>query len=667
MKDSLNTIKKSFFDLFREKRFLEIGLLVLFIAQFSVSVYFNMCLIGNHMGYDSSWSYLKAALVWNEKSLNSNIWIDQTSIFLDSSLLLAALLYGFTGQLLQSYGLANLIVLSGILWCALSILKKMGIGLKARLFAINLLICPYLTNGFNVVNDLGYFNDVISGPAFYSLRAFIVLLIVREWLVIRQKSKTDIWGCLSLLLCALAGASSGIFMIVVIILPYIIYEIECLFIKNDYKVLIKKETIYGYLCLLSVVIGKLYAKYVLNITVFDQSRTWTPLISFRENMAAPFLGLMKLLGVLPVDNASVSVMSKEGMYYLFPICIFGILVLSFCYAIICLKNNYDTKDGMIHFCINAIVINLLIFGLFNARYGGVLFEERYLICAYMIMIILMSYYIDNLDLKLIFGQFVPIVLFCCLIGNNYVSNMNYLRNTNDSWQLAEVKRIADSQDAELIYFWGDEINACGRAMRVYDLNHVYKQIENGGIYHHWGDYTYYENNEDYVGSTLLVVPKQSKFIPEHIINQYVVLEELERMVVYRCDYNPIDLTAGITNDVSYDYPSTRGMIVQNGNFVGNSFVSDGTEGYVMWGPNSKTSSGNYDFFIDYHYLSGEKATFDIALDQGTNVLGSVVLDTQSTQMCISDVTLEAGHTLEYRVFCEEGTKIQIDKITIVKK
>lgn len=667
MKNSISMMTKSIRDLFKEKRFLEIGLLVVFCVQFIISIYYNLCLIDNHMGFDSSWSYLKAALIWNEKSLNSGIWVDQTSIFLDSSMLLAAILYGVTGKLLQSYGVANLIVLVGILWCILSILKKMDLGLTARLFAINLVICPYLTNGFSVINDLGYFNNVISGPAFYSLRAFIVLLVVREWMMIKREQKFGFWGCLSLLLCALAGASSGIFIIVVILLPYLLYEIECLFIENNYKVLVKKEAIYGYLCLISVTTGKLFANHILNITVSDQKRTWTSLTMFRENIAAPFLGFLKLLGVLPVDNASVEVLSGAGMNYLFPICILGVVLLSLGYTIWRLKEDYKEKEGFVHFTVNAVAINFLVFGLFNAKTGDALFEERYLVCIYMIIILMVAYYIDNLNGKLIFGQFVSVALFIALVGNNYVSNKVYVNNTNESWQLSEVQEIVDSQDAKLIYFWGDNIITTGRVMRVLDLEHVYKVIGDQGGYYHWGDYKYLEDNEDYTGSTLLVVQNGSGVVPEHIMSQYTLVRKLNDVAIYRCSYNPIDMTVGMTGEESFDYPSTGGMIVQNGNFVGNSFVSDGTEGYVMWGPNSKTSSGNYDFFIDYHYLSGEKATFDIALDQGTNVVGSRMLDTHSTQMCISDVVLEAGHTLEYRVFCEEGTKIQIDKITIVKK
>ena len=187
----LNCIVQELTNLIKNKKWIEIILFVVLSVQFLITIYFNLMLLENHMGHDSSWSYLKAALMWNEKTITSDMWVEQTNIFLDSSMPLASLIYGVTGMLLPSYGLANNIIITLILICIDCIMREMNIELKGRLFALNLIICPYLTNGFNCRNDLGYFNDLISGPAFYSLRALIVLLIIREFIYIKNKGKID--------------------------------------------------------------------------------------------------------------------------------------------------------------------------------------------------------------------------------------------------------------------------------------------------------------------------------------------------------------------------------------------------------------------------------------------------------------------------------------------
>ena len=64
-------------------------------------------------------------------------------------------------------------------------------------------------------------------------------------------------------------------------------------------------------------------------------------------------------------------------------------------------------------------------------------------------------------------------------------------------------------------------------------------------------------------------------------------------------------------------------------------------------------------------LEGEGAVFEIVVD-GEQV-GVTEIQPEQKQVTISDVALEENHTLEYRVICEEGTKIRIDKVMINKK
>ena len=42
----------------RKVNWIEISFAVLFAIQFLVILYFNLRCLGNHMGFDSSWSYL---------------------------------------------------------------------------------------------------------------------------------------------------------------------------------------------------------------------------------------------------------------------------------------------------------------------------------------------------------------------------------------------------------------------------------------------------------------------------------------------------------------------------------------------------------------------------------------------------------------------------------
>lgn len=661
------TIKRTFTDIkniFKEKRILEIVLLSLLIMQGLIVIYFNLKLLGNHMGYDSSWSYLKAVLMWKEKTINSGAWSDQTSPFLDSSMPLASLIYGITGEILPSYGLANLIILLLIMICINSICCYLGEGIEARLFALNMLICPYLTNGYYVFNDLGYFSNLISGPSFYCVRALIVLMVVREFIIIKSQNKIDVWGYLSLILCFLAGMSSGIFIVVMILFPYLVYEIIMMFRSNEIKRLATKDTIYCITCIFFVIFGKIFANKVLNIIAIDGSRTWTSISKIYTNFGAPLQGLLKLIGVLPVDDTSISILSAEGIYRVFPLVIFGVIVCSFAFVIKTLKTDLHTKNDVIMFLIIVIAVNYFVFGLFNAQYGSRLFEERYLVTTFMVIIILVSYYLDCLDVNRLFSQTVIVILLICLIGNDYVSDKKYMQDTNETWQIPEISEIVDEQDAQLIYFWGNELKDLGRSLRVYDLNHIYKNINTEGGFHHWGDYLYLDDNSDYQGQTLLIISKDTNFVPENILSLYTKIAELNYVDIYKCEINPIDESVGITGSTSIDLPITPGIIMRNGSYDGAGYVSDGTEGYIMYGPYCDTVDGTYDFILDYEIEGEGSAAFDVSIDVGAEQLGVVDLIPGENQAVIKNINLQEGHILEYRVYCSSGTIIKINKVTI---
>lgn len=668
------SIKKTLNDIwtiFKEKRIIEILLLVVFLIQGVILIYFNWKTLSNHMGYDSSWSYLKAALIWKEKSINSKVWVDQTSIFLDSSLPLASLIYGITGKIFPSYGLANLIIVLCILLSMNSILCNLNLNSLSRLLAVNLIICPYLTNGYAVVNDLGYFSNTLAGPAFYSLRALIALLIIREFLVIKKTNHIDIIGFITLALCSLAGSSSGIFMIVMILFPYLVFELEKVFVCNDIKILKSKDVIYCITGILCVYGGKIFANRVLGVNAIDTTRTWTSIEKLFTNFGAPLQGFLKLIGALPINqDTSVAILSVEGIYRIFPLCILGIIILSIVFALKVIKNNWKTDDELILLVVNIVVVNYITFGLFNAQYGSAFFEERYLICTFMMLIVLVAYYLDKLDMNQLFSKIIPVLLLVCLLGNNYVSDKAYIETTNDSWQIDEICAIVNNQNADLIYFWGDELSAVGRSLRAYDLNHTYKNINTSGGFHHNGDYLYKEDNSDYSGSTILVVSKDSTIVPENIMGMYEKIAELDYVNVYYCESNPIDLVAGITGDKCIDMPNTPGIVLGNGTFDGTSYISEGTAGFVMFGPHCSTKSGTYDFTLYYQIIDGEdteESYFDVATDGGRNVLGKIELDPSKKAISINDVHLEEGTTLEYRVYNGEGTRIKIDKVEIIKK
>ena len=519
---------------------LTVMLTVVFVAQFGMICYFNLTQIENHLGYDSSWDVLKASLMWKEKALHHGPWEETTNLQLDTPMTLASLLFGITGNLLLSFGLADILFVAAILGCVWGILSRMKTGTAARMLALNLIVCPYMTNGFFLYNDLGYFSCILSGAAYYSWRVLIVLLAVYEWIRIRQEGRMGILGGLTLAMSAWAGLSSGVYLMVVVYLPYIVFEIETAMIRNEWKQLVRKESVFAYLGCAATLMGKLACQFLLRFEVIDATRTWTSMEDFWANMGSVFQGLIKVVQALPETGENVNILSRTGLMRLCPIIILAGLLISIAYFARRVLKQPEAGGGIFLFLLNLVVFNLLVLGLFNERYGQNVFEERYLLSTFLLIILMSAVFFDSLDKRSVAGAVLTLAMACAVAGNDVQSDMIYLSTDNSSWQTKKIQALAESRQAGVVYFWGEKLALVGRNMRLSDLSRVYKEIpDGGGWYIHWGDYLYYDEHGEYTGPTLLVTEKGGELVWQDVLSQYTLMEELNEVDVYACDHNPI--------------------------------------------------------------------------------------------------------------------------------
>ena len=514
-----------------------IALAVLFVCQFAVLCYFNCTQIRRHVGYDSSWNILRAALVWDEKTLISPAWSETTNLHLDTPLPAASLLYGLTGNALLSFGMADTLAVVLLVFFMWMILVRLKVRFGARMIALNMLICPYMTTGFTQYNDLGYFSCVLSGASYYSIRSLFVLMILYEFIKIIQDRKIGIFGWFIWPVCLLSGFSTGIYLMIIMLIPCLAYEMELAAIRNRWKQLLSRESLFIYVCCAFVMAGKVLAMSVIHFEAMDSSRGWTSLENLWKNAGAVIQGLMKLLQVLP--ESVHTVMSATGVLRIFALAIFAVTVAAVMTVARRTKKDVTGYDGAGLLLLNIVFLNLLIFGLFNVQYGAFIFEERYLTTTLIIMMIVVAVFFDGLDSCRVLTGMLSLTMAGSLLFVDAHSDVNYLRMTNDEWQMDEIQAQAEAKEAGVVYFWGDDLTVIGRALRPCDLNRIYKELpDEGGFFIHWGDYTTYDRQEEYSGPTLLVCPRDQQLVPERVLAEYSLLVELDQVNVYGSDHNP---------------------------------------------------------------------------------------------------------------------------------
>ena len=521
----------------KRQRYFSMALVVLFLCQFAVLCFFNCTQMRKHVGYDSSWNILRAVLVWDEKMLISPAWSETTNLHLDTPLPIASLLYGLTGNALLSFGLADLLAVGLLVFFMWKILGRLRVRFNAKMLALNMLICPYLTTGFIQYNDLGYFSCVLSGASYYSIRSLFVLMILYEFIRIMQDRRIGVFGWFLWPVCLLSGFSTGIYLMIIMLIPCIAYEIEMAAIHNRWKQLLSRDSIFIYICCAFVIAGKVLAMTTVHFVAMDSSRGWTSLENLWKNMGAVIQGFMKLLQVLP--ESVHAVMSATGVLRIFALAIFAVVVTEVAAVFCRIRKNITGKDGTGLLLMNIVILNLLIFGLFNVQYGATIFEERYLTTTFIVMMLIVALFFDGMEAGRVLTGMLSLVLFGSLLIVDAHSDVNYLRMNNDDWQMDEIQALAESQDAGIVYFWGDDLTVICRALRPCDLNRVYKALpDTGGFFIHWGDYTTYDRPEEYSGPTLLICPREECPVPESVLAEYTLLQELDGVNVYGSDRNP---------------------------------------------------------------------------------------------------------------------------------
>lgn len=366
-------------------KLMSILLLVLLCVQGAVLCYFNFFTLESHMGYDSSWAYLKAQLMWQERSLIHGPWKDTTCSNLDAPSTLASLFYGMGMSIYTAQGLANTLVLGALMLSLNSVMKLLGQSVLARLSALNLLLCPLLGGGFYVNNDLGYFSCILSGASYYAVRMVCCVLIVRTFLCLRQGKKDWIGLGASLLLCAFCAFSSGFYVAVVTLLPLCLYELIEVFRTNTLQGK-GRELLYLALVFVMMVAGKFLSGKV-GLTTVESNMSWISIEELPKNITSVPLGMAKLIGLLPqLAVARILIFSRPGISQIVFLSLGVGMVLLGIMAVKPLDKEREPRRENTSLLLCLLSGNWLIFSLYLSTYASPIFEERYLIFAYLVLI-----------------------------------------------------------------------------------------------------------------------------------------------------------------------------------------------------------------------------------------------------------------------------------------
>jgi hypothetical protein len=652
--------------------YFKLGLWVMFFAQVIVLGIFNLTQLQYHMGYDASSYFLKAIEMAKQGTVFVDEWVEQTTLYFDSSVPLAALFYAITGNIFVSYGIANFLIDIAIFGCFYSILKSLKLSSLTKGICLNLIACIYITPLFNNANDVSYFSSVLSSGNWYGLKTLIVLMTIKMIFDIEEHKENYIFIIVTEILLFISGVSSGWYLLMTVVAPLLVFYVIKTLAKNSYKELFNRKTLLLMISMVLIAVGKLVATHILEFESKDSNMVLVGLKDFWKNLGSIILGFMELVGSF-AHESNVSALTLEGIIYLFGFLIFLICLIG---TIVMTRGVLKAFERFERYAVLLTIVgfNLLMFTVLYTTYGQEIFETRYLIPLFILLVACVGGFIDGLNDGLILKYVGVFVVFASLLILNVYYDCLYYTTKNNYATLNAVGNKMEELDVPVVYVYGSDLGIDCRNLRVVDDGRVYKYIYddlfNATV--HWGDYTYYDDVALVQGRNALVTTEEEfATLPDYIRNQYALSTQIDGYCIYSASVNKLDFKSGINADENIDFPTSYGIYSTGGNIDEyGSFVTDGTEGFVMWGPYTSASAGVYDFIIHYEIVKSgdETADFCISYNSGNDIAAQIRLDAEETTAVLQNVQFDTDVTgLEYRVYNYLDTIIRIDSIEINKK
>lgn len=651
-----------------KEHWLEILLCVGIVIQIGALAVFNLTRLPYESNYDSSCAYAQIVEMWRQKRILLKDWAYQTTLGIDSPVLLGALFYGITKNAFTAFGLANIVTVIVYACLFYDILKQADVKKNMRLLAVLFLLTPYSTG------QLGYMPMLFTSAGSYAYKLLVPLLLID--ILVRMHKGQGIRKYWYLILFATffvfdTAVSSGEYILLCAVLPLIGYEILHVLIGNDIKQIFNKRL--GFLILESAiyVVGIKVGRRTGIIESVGSQMMLTKAKHFPSVIAKCLTGIFQLFGGIP-DYEDIPVTQTYGMMYLFRFFLAAVILASWIYLLKHLKENEKYKElvGMIT-CIFAVNLIVLIFA--NVNYATKTFEYRYHLISMIPMILLTSIAASDLwEKRKLLEQTIVLVTIVLLLFVNVYDYKNYMRDCyNYQGDMQGITLTAEQEGVHLIITIGSESISMGRCMRNVNPN---VEISTWGGYNHgvgWGASTYYFDNAHLkTPYMVLMTQKEYELMPKQIAKQLEEVQVFGIFRLYRVKENVLDgdntlPQSGTNRDFCYSSGYEYwGKMESDGNVL-----SSGKKETVLRSNKKKIEKdAAYDIVVHYEVLKSKEdsaATFRVRNAQD-EIIAEQEMPSDATKITIKDVSVITGmEWVRYRINAEKGSKIRIRSIETI--
>lgn len=524
----------------KTKRFWLIAMSMVVAVQIAAIMIFNFTRLKYVGGFDSSAAMAQAMEIWNQKTIFIKNWDYQSTLGLDSILILASLFYGITKNIYIAYALADSLALALYIWVFRDVLKQLRVEPVYRLFAYIVLLTPYS------LEPLGYMPMMFTNAAYYTLKVLIPVMLIdillRIYRGISLKKSAPL-----LVICGvslfLTGFSCGLYLFICGLLPLIFYELWKVLRSGDIRSVLNKRIlvllagtgIFG----LGLITSKLYGQ-----SSYTSGMMLITATDFVDNIFKCFVGIAELFGALPYRQ--IGVVSAYGIHYLSHLAAFVLFVSLAAYAVrrYLGKKSEDVKSWKsttIAMCMYVVAFNFIVLILTNTTYGSDTFEFRYHLIPFAVSVIPVVIGLSELvhmlkernNMLAVHTTLAAALFVWCLSNGSFA---HYYTSNNTYYETGEavLDVVEDCSDSKRIYFVGNDdlLVETSRTARLHSDFEIVDGYE-FGAYIGWGITKMYDENVYEIRHMVVVCTEESYAEMSHEVQlRMKLIGSVNRLLIY---------------------------------------------------------------------------------------------------------------------------------------
>ncbi|MBO6147697.1 MAG: hypothetical protein J6O70_08990 [Lachnospiraceae bacterium] len=362
-------------DRMRRCRPMGVVLAIAVVLQFGFIAYANLFTIREVMDNDMAKLFVHIAEMWRTKSVLIPGWVYDTTVEIDCSSVLAVFIYGITGDIYISFGIANIIFLILYLYIIARFAEEAGFTPEAGRLAMLAVMIPYS------FGQLLYFDMMFFGGAYYCMKVAVPLIAIYLFV------SGDVFGkrrlplsVICLCFTFITAFSSGVYVFVSGVLPVLM-----VYVLISRKT--RERSIYALIMTVLSSVG-----IMLNMTVpYDKVGLSGSIVtedSIGDSVRSLIMCFIEMMGGLPYEQ--VSPVSVQGIKYVMRfVLILLLIVFAVVYLLKASRSVYYAHEG-VRSEISVYIAALICVDMLILVLTGLGTQSRYLLPSFIPLLIIFA-------------------------------------------------------------------------------------------------------------------------------------------------------------------------------------------------------------------------------------------------------------------------------------